>query len=210
MDANQLRTQNQTVPFTDTSSELLSYEINFTNLISHKDRETHQHSNRVATLTKEWILHQQSRQQWLELDLQSLVRAARLHDVGKVGILNQILNKPGPLTSEEKEQLNQHSEIGYELVRDIPSQETIALAIRHHHERWDGLGYPSGLRGNEIPFFAQVISLVDAFDAMTSDRPYQAARSASAAIAEIQANAGRQFSIELAADFVQFLHARNS
>lgn len=185
-------------------------EKTLTNLLATKDKGTFEHSNRVAEITLEWSQYMKNRNAWVEHDEQDLVLAARLHDVGKVGVLDQILNKAGPLSAEEREHLNLHSEIGYELVRDLKSAEKFALAIRHHHERWDGEGYPLGLKREQIPFFAQVICIVDAYDAMTSDRPYQKARSSGDAIAELLLNAGRQFSPLLTESFVQFLHSRNT
>jgi len=178
-------------------------------ILKSKDFETDAHSFRVSELTKEWIQYMKSRQEWLDLEEYDLVLAARLHDIGKVGILDSVLQKPGPLTDEERAHLNLHAEIGYELACDANVQEHLALAIRHHHERWDGKGYPLGLKEQEIPFFAQVISVVDAFDAITSDRPYQKARSESEAIQELRSNAAQQFSPVLVDAFVKFLHARN-
>ena len=185
-------------------------ENSLTQLLEIKDQGTHEHSYRVAKLTSEWIQYMKSRDQWIDLDEGDLVLAARLHDVGKVGILDQILNKVGPLTYEEREHLNLHAEIGYELVRELKVVKHLALAVRHHHERWDGKGYPLGLKREQIPFFAQVISIVDAFDAITNERPYQRARTAAEAILEIENNAGCQFSPLLASSFVKFLHARNT
>ncbi|MBC7395943.1 MAG: HD domain-containing protein [Bdellovibrionales bacterium] len=198
------------VPVLSTPVSALDLERSLTLLIAAKDQGTFEHSNRVAEITAEWIQYMKSRHQWVDFDEQDLVLAARLHDVGKIAVLDQILNKAGPLTLEEREQLNLHSEIGYELVRDLKSAEKFALAIRHHHERWDGGGYPLGLKREQIPFFAQVICIVDAFDAMTSDRCYQKARSTLEAIVELEQNAGRQFSPLLTESFVQFLHSRNT
>ena len=186
-----------------------NFEQALTSLIQFKDQATFQHSNRVAEITAEWIQFEQGKQRWSGINAEALVRAARLHDVGKVGVLDQILQKPGALNPEERKQLNLHSEIGYELIRDLPGNDELALAIRHHHERWDGGGYPLGLKNNQIPLFAQIIAIVDAYDAITSDRPYREGRSREAAIEEIENNAGRQFSPQLSDAFIQFLHARN-
>lgn len=217
MDANQDRAHNQS-PSNDSRNhhpknkklEIESIEQSLANLLMFKDEATYRHSNRVAEITAEWVEFQHSRQEWTFINSIELVRAARLHDVGKVGVLDQILQKPSTLTVDEKTQLNLHSEIGYELVRDLPGTSNLAQAIRHHHERWDGAGYPLGLRRDQIPIFAQIISIVDAFDAITSDRPYRKARSREEAIAEIENNAGRQFSPKLSQAFIQFLYARNS
>ena len=185
-------------------------EKTLTLLIEAKDQSTFDHSNRVAELTSEWVQYMKSKNNWVEHCEQDLVLAARLHDVGKVGVLDQILNKVGPLSLDEREHLNLHAEIGYELVRDLKSAATLALAVRHHHERWDGDAYPLGLKRDQIPFFAQVIAIVDAFDAMTSNRPYQKARTSAEAILELQINAGRQFSPVLTESFIEFIYARNT
>jgi diguanylate cyclase (GGDEF)-like protein len=105
----------------------------------------------------------------------ALRRAGRLHDVGKIGIPDQVLRKPGKLTAEEYAIVKQHVALGDQIVRDLPDIELIRAGIRHHHERWDGAGYPDGLAGEEIPVFARVFALADALDALTSDRPYRAA-----------------------------------
>jgi HD-GYP domain-containing protein (c-di-GMP phosphodiesterase class II) len=192
----------KTVPSDFLESSLLT-------LINSKDAETFNHSNRVASLTTEWVQYQQRKLEWMEIDQVELVRSAKLHDLGKIGVLNQILNKADALTPTEKEHLNLHAEIGYQLVREQPGLSSLAMAIRHHHERWDGQGYPSRLKGEEIPLFSQIIALVDAYDAITSDRPYRKARTNQEAIEEIQKSAGRQFSPSLADAFIQFLCARN-
>jgi len=179
-------------------------------LLQLKSAETYSHSSRVSQLTWEWVDHMHSRSKWLQLSASELSLSARFHDVGKIGVQNQVLNKEGPLTAGEREQMNQHARIGYELFCNVSSLEQVALGILHHHERWDGEGYPSGLRGSEIPFTAQVIGIVDAFDAMTSNRCYQRSRSEGEALQEIRLNAGRQFNPDLVEDFTQFLNARNT
>ena len=177
-------------------------------LLKEADLSTHEHSQRVGMLTSQWIRFMKSKQEWLGFSEQDLVLAAQLHDIGKVGVLNHILNKKGPLTEDEREHLNLHVEIGYDLVCDLNLATSLAQAVRHHHERWDGHGFPLGLKRDQIPFFAQVICIVDAFDAMTSDRPYQGARSEEDAIQEIQKNAGSQFSPVLVFYFVEFFSDR--
>lgn len=120
-----------------------------------------------------------------------------LHDCGKVGIPESVLNKPGPLTTAEWRVMRTHPIIGYQLVADIPFLRTAALVVRCHHEMFDGTGYPAGLRGEEIPLAARVFSVVDAFDAMTADRPYRAALPVEAAVEELQKMAGTQFDPEV-------------
>lgn len=99
--------------------------------------------------------------------------AGQLHDIGKIGIPDAILQKPGKLTSEEYEQIKTHSTIGANILSSIPRLDKISLAVRHHHERWDGSGYPAGLEGEDIPVLARILSVADTFDALTSDRPYR-------------------------------------
>jgi len=135
-----------------------------------------------------------------------LERACLLHDIGKIGIRDAVLLRPGPLDEEAWEQMRRHPVIGAEIVAQMEPRrltEPVRLAVLHHHERWDGSGYPSGLAGEEIPLLARFIALADSFDAMTSDRPYRPARDRKAALAEIRNCAGRQFDPELAALFVR-------
>ena len=116
-----------------------------------------------------------------------------LHDAGKVGIPERILNKPGPLTAAEWRVMRTHPLIGYQMVAGIPFLKTAAQVIRGHHEMFDGSGYPEGLKGEAIPLPARVFSVCDAFDAMTTDRPYRAALSIDHAANEIERMAGVQF-----------------
>lgn len=118
----------------------------------------------------------------------------QLHDLGKIGIPDAILLKPGPLTETEREVMQQHPLLGERIVARIPYLGGVARdVIVAHHEWWDGSGYPRGLRGEEIPLAARIFSVVDAFDAMTHDRPYRQALSTTRALAEIESLAGRQF-----------------
>jgi putative two-component system response regulator len=128
---------------------------------------------------------------------EALEYGAVLHDVGKIGIPEAILLKPGPLTPDEWTILRRHPNIGADICRPLGLSQTLMPIIRHHHERWDGTGYPDRLRGDQIPLGARVIALVDAFDAMTHDRPYRAARSSADALQEIRSQSGRQFDPEL-------------
>ena len=178
-------------------------------ILKIKDQATLEHSNRVYSLTHEWASYMRSKWLWLDVDLAALELAALLHDVGKVAVLDEVLNKPGALTEIERDHLEQHAEIGYQMVSDFQEVEDVAEGIRHHHERWDGHGYPFGLSENRIPKISQIIAVVDTYDAITSDRPYQKARSREVAIQIIEAEAGRQFGPEVATEFVQFLQARN-
>lgn len=140
-------------------------------------------------------------------ELRLLRRAALLHDVGKIGVPDQVLNKPSRLTDGEFEQVKQHVLIGERIVRRLEAMgiERIANAVRSHHERWDGGGYPDGLAGEAIPRMARIISAVDAYDAMTSDRPYRNALSSDQALTELRSNAGTQFDPEVVDSFWESL-----
>ena len=121
---------------------------------------------------------------------EELLFGSLLHDLGKIGISERILLKPAGLTVEERAIVELHPRIGYKLVSRIPRLETIALAVLHHHERWDGTGYPGRLKGEQIPLEARIIGVADAFSAMTADRPYSRRRPLEEACAEIERCAG--------------------
>ena len=125
-----------------------------------------------------------------------------LHDIGKIGIPDAILLKPGPLTPAEWKIMRRHPEIGRQLVEKIPFLSGAVPIVYHHHERWDGTGYPLGLRGEAIPLGARIFAVADAFDAMTFDRPYSRAISFEAARAEIERCAGTHFDPAVVATFV--------
>ena len=125
-----------------------------------------------------------------------------LHDIGKIGILDGILNNPGALTEQEREIIKTHPQLSRNIVAHVQSLTPCLPAILHHHERWDGEGYPSGLKGEMIPLDARILAIADAFDAMTSNRPYRAAMTRKEAIKELQANAGIQFDPHLIDIFI--------
>jgi HD-GYP domain-containing protein (c-di-GMP phosphodiesterase class II) len=126
-----------------------------------------------------------------------------LHDVGKIGVPDAILLKPGPLDGPELAQMRKHPDLGRRILRDIPHLSGLACdVVRAHHERWDGGGYPLGLAGEEIPLAARIFALADTFDAMTSDRPYRGALPGSAALQEIASGAGTQFDPALVRSFL--------
>lgn len=128
--------------------------------------------------------------------------AAILHDIGKIGIPDRILYKEGPLTSEERQLVQSHPEMGAHLIAGIPFLREVATIIRHHHERHDGTGYPSRLPGEAIPTGARIVALVDAYNAMTTDRPYRPAMGHADAVSEINRCAGTQFAPGVVAAFV--------
>ena len=139
--------------------------------IDLRDRETGGHSQRVCR----YSLKIARAMSWSDQQLGSLARGAYLHDIGKLGVPDNILLKPGPLTAEERTLMQQHVQIGFELVKGIPFLVDAAEIILTHHERHDGSGYPGGLKAEEIPPSARIFAVADSFDAITSDRPYRRA-----------------------------------
>lgn len=138
-------------------------------------------------------------------NVEQISRAAILHDIGKVGINDAILNKPGYLTDEEYTEIKGHSEAGAQIIEGVSFLQDCVEPIRHHHERYDGKGYPHGLQGAEIPFAASIIAVADSYDAMTSDRPYRIALRKEAALDEIRLNGGKQFHPDVAEAFVAMM-----
>lgn len=128
-----------------------------------------------------------------------------LHDLGRIGISESILLKRGPLNQDEMDAVRRHTEIGERIAAPLHGGERLGPIIRHHHERWDGQGYPDGLSGEKIPLGARIIGIVDAFDAMTQYRPYRAAKSVGEAISELREERGRQFDPQLVNEFVRVL-----
>jgi HD-GYP domain-containing protein (c-di-GMP phosphodiesterase class II) len=164
-----------------------------------KSHETADHADRLVKLSsaigEELGL---SDDKLLELEL-----AATLHDIGKMSIDQQILIKPGKLTDEEWHEVKKHPEAGYRISQATSELMPISEYILSHHERWDGKGYPQGLKGDQIPLIARIITVVDSYDAMTENRPYRKAMSEQDAIAEILKNSGTQFDPEIARIFIE-------
>ncbi|WP_051276447.1 bifunctional diguanylate cyclase/phosphohydrolase [Desulfovirgula thermocuniculi] len=167
-------------------------------MVNKKDRYTYGHSEKVAyyatALARAAGLTQE--------EVKKIKVAAFLHDLGKVDIPEEILNKPGPLSDAERELCQRHPVIGAEIVQQIKSLREVVPLIRHHHERYDGKGYPDGLAGEAIPLGARIIAIADSFDAMTTNRPYRRAKTHREAIQELRKEAGRQFDPHLAELFV--------
>ena len=138
-------------------------------------------------------------------ELKGAVFGALVHDIGNLGIPEAILAKPGPLTDTERAEMRRHPEIGEGICRSFPSSRRFASIVRHHHERWDGFGYPDRLEGESIPMGARIVGLVDAFDAMIHDRPFRPALTVEAALDEVRREAGRQFDPALVAPFVRLV-----
>ena len=140
-------------------------------------------------------------------ETQSIYWASLLHDVGKAGVPRQILSKPGPLTAEEWRVMKLHPLIGANLVRNISLGVPIVSLIQFHQERYDGSGYPDGLRGEQIPLGARIVAVVDAYDAMTSDRFYRKAFRSKKAVTEIETSSGRDFDPNVIEAFLHALYS---
>jgi putative nucleotidyltransferase with HDIG domain len=126
-------------------------------------------------------------------EVEVIAQVAVLHDLGKLGIPREVLNKPGPLTADEQAVMREHPVIGERILRAFPEMSRVATAVRHEHERWDGGGYPDGLSGEAIPLPSRIVLACDAWHAMTSDRPYRRAMSSADATRELRDGAGSQF-----------------
>jgi len=164
------------------------------NAVEAKDAPTEHHCQRLAFMATRLA----TRIGLPEAERDAIAYGALLHDVGKIGVPEAILTKTGPLDDDEWAVMRRHPEIGERICAPLAAFGVFGPIIRHHHERWDGGGYPDGLRGEGIPVGARVVALVDAFDAMTHDRSYRAARSVADALGEIVRLAGRQFDPDLA------------
>lgn len=140
-----------------------------------------------------------------EEQVREIELAGMVHDIGKLSIPSCILNKKCPLTYEEYLMIQSHPVQTYEILQCMKGFRNISVITLHHHERYDGSGYPVGLKGDRIPFESQILSIADAFDAMTSDRPYRKALSVSDAVSLIKAESGKQFHTELVAQSVSLL-----
>ncbi|KHG66441.1 phosphohydrolase [Thermus sp. 2.9] len=180
----------------DTTLELLM------NALEAKEQETRFHSERVADISRDLALAFYKDQ----AKAQDIYRAARLHDIGKIGIPEAVLLKPGKLTEAEYALIQTHSQRGVELLspaRKVAFDDLVYRVILYHHERWDGRGYPKGLAGHNIPDEARIVGLADAYEAMTAGRPYREALTPEEALKEVQENSGRQFDPDLVRLFTQ-------
>ncbi|MBP5281955.1 MAG: HD domain-containing protein [Lachnospiraceae bacterium] len=164
------------------------------NAVDAKDVRTHQHSTRVAEYA-EMIAREMNCFKWWHRSksLSNLRKAAQLHDIGKIGIPDSVLNKVGRLTDEEYAKLKSHVITGAEILKDFTLVENVEDGTRYHHERYDGKGYPEGLKGEEIPLFARIIGVADTFDAMTSNRVYRSSMDTDYVMNEMKRGRGTQF-----------------
>lgn len=169
-----------------------------------RDEYTHNHSVRVTEYVK-GILGEMP--QIPAATRQMIVDAARIHDIGKMGVRDNALLKPGKLSDEEYQEIKRHATIGADLISNLEMYRRSAPIVRHHHERWDGRGYPDGIAGEAIPLGARIIAVADSFDAMTSDRPYRRAMTFETALAEIRRNSGIQFDAAIVEAFERAMRA---
>jgi HD-GYP domain-containing protein (c-di-GMP phosphodiesterase class II) len=163
--------------------------------IEAKDNYTHGHTNRVTSLSLLIAekISQIYQEPFNDKFLEDLQVASLLHDIGKIGIPEYILNKEGSLTDDERVMIKEHPLRGVAILKSIKELEGSLLGVKYHHERYDGLGYPEGLRGEQIPMMASIISVADSFDAMITDRPYRHRLSKGDALEEMQYLVGKQF-----------------
>jgi HD-GYP domain-containing protein (c-di-GMP phosphodiesterase class II) len=169
-------------------------------LLDLRDLNTGVHSTRLA----EWALRVARDLNVPEKYMPDLEMGALLHDIGKVGVPDVILNKPSRLTNEEYEVVKRHPEFGWTVIRNLPGFEQTSLYVLHHHENFDGTGYPSRLKGWETPIGARIVSVIDAFDAMVSSRPYRAGMPLEEAIRRLHQASGTQFDPDVVQSFVRF------
>ncbi|MGM0606867.1 MAG: HD domain-containing phosphohydrolase [Candidatus Muiribacteriota bacterium] len=175
------------------------------NVLDAKDPYTHGHSERVM----EYSVAIAVKLGLTDKDIKNIKFGALLHDIGKVGVDIGILNKPGRLTDEEYEIIKNHPFQGHEIIKPVKFLEDKFAAIRYHHERWDGGGYPDKLKGEGIPLEARIVALADTFDAMTSTRSYRKALDKEVAIGEIEKNSGTQFDPRVVEAFMKVVNKEN-
>lgn len=177
----------------------------FYQIIGERDSYTVEHSKNVACLMAGFA-------EYAELPAEDVTLAyvvGMVHDVGKISVPDIILNKPGRLTPEELAIIKRHPDIGASILAEVDGLEKIAEIVRHHHERYDGQGYTSGLTGREIPFFSRMLAICDSFDAMTTARCYRRTPlSAVRALEEIGRCAGTQFDPDICQCFIDFIRSR--
>jgi HD-GYP domain-containing protein (c-di-GMP phosphodiesterase class II) len=170
----------------------------FNQLLDLRDLNTGVHSTRLA----EWGLRVARDLGVAESCMPDLEMGALLHDIGKIGIPDNILNKPGRLTPEEYEMVKRHPEFGWTVIRKLPGLEQTSLYVLHHHENFDGTGYPARLKASEIPIGSRIVSVIDAFDAMVSSRPYRNGLPLEEAIRRLNEASGTQFDPAVIKSFI--------
>ena len=187
----------------DKDIELVTSIKTLISIINAKDRYTYSHVERVVIYSR--LLADKLKLS--EIDKSNLIYGAYMHDIGKINIPKEILVKRMKLEKEEWEELKQHPDNGVEIIKSVESLKDVIPLIKHHHERYDGKGYPNGLSGEEIPYLARVLTVVDSFDAMTSNRPYNRRKSYEEGIEELRKCSGAQFDPEIAKAFIEVIES---
>ncbi|MDO4189136.1 MAG: response regulator [Lachnospiraceae bacterium] len=176
---------------TKENNELTFQAINaIAKTVDAKDKYTRQHSTRVAKFSREIAIRSGL---FNEEQIEVIYRTALLHDIGKIGIKDAILNKPGRLDDDEFAAMKTHTTIGAEILKDVTLIKDVDKGAKYHHERYDGKGYPQGLKGEEIPIVARIVGVADAYDAMTSDRAYRKHLPEEVVRGELEKGRGAQF-----------------
>lgn len=187
---------------TERFSRLASQTITaLSNAVEAKDLYTQGHSKRVALYSKELA----RRMGYSEEKINEVYHIGLLHDIGKLGVRDEVINKKGRLTDEEFEEIKKHPEIGYDILKIITEIPDISIGAKYHHEKINGFGYPEKLSGDDIPKIAQIIAVADAYDAMTSNRSYREVMPQEKVRSEIEKNSGTQFAPEIAALMLQMI-----
>jgi putative nucleotidyltransferase with HDIG domain len=173
-------------------------------IIEAKDPYTKGHTERVAA----YSMAIANRLDFDEETLRTVLFGALLHDIGKMGVLDEIIRKPGPLTPEEWELMRAHPVVGAQIVEKMEFLTGTIDIVRHHHESWNGKGYPDGLSGTGIPLLARLVTVADSFDAMTTDRPYRKALSLDEAVSRLEEASGVQFDADMVKVFVKYVREK--
>ncbi|MCS7234485.1 MAG: GAF domain-containing protein [Armatimonadota bacterium] len=192
--------------FAELEQAYIDAVLSLARAVDARDAYTADHSERMAR----WAETVARRMGCSPSEVREVRWAALLHDIGKLGVPDAVLRKPGPLAPEEWEVVRRHPVLGEEILKPVRRLAGVAKLVRHHQERWDGNGYPDGLRGEQIPLGARILAVVDAYTAMTDHRPYRPARSHEEAVAELRRCAGAQFDPEVVRAFVEALQSEQT
>jgi HD-GYP domain-containing protein (c-di-GMP phosphodiesterase class II) len=183
--------------------QFLATACTLVSLVDLRDSYTGGHSSRVGTYTRAIGV----RLGLPEEQLEQVVMAALLHDIGKIGVPDHVLLKAGALTTDEFAQIKKHPELGWMALKNMGDFKSLGLIVLHHHERMDGGGYPGGLKGSAIPLGSRIIAVADSYDALTTERPYRKARSQQEAVDEMLSCVESQFDPRVLAAFLDSLEA---
>lgn len=175
--------------------------------IDAKDKYTGGHSDRVGYYAKLLAMEIADDYGLTKQDIASVSYIGRMHDIGKIGVPDSVLNKNGRLTDEEFELMKKHTIIGYDILKNIDYIPNLREGVRSHHERWDGRGYPDGLKGEQIPLFARILCIADSYDAMTTDRVYRKKLDKATVLDELEKNSGKQFDPDLSKIFIGMINS---